>query len=282
MSAPAVVVGTVAAMLVFALPPDLSTRTVLLAHYGALGSTVPHLTTLPATAAGRSESPGTAMLVLLWSLLLRPGWAVLWAFLTGGIFDRYARGRPTRARGFFGACGAHFGAMLRLGLGELFFDAIAVFVLLAVTAGREELSAAVALVLLLTANVVVLYARVRIVVEDRRSAIGAVLGSLRFIGRNAVAACALYAAFAVCLAVPWWLLNTRVTAAFPPTGWLTLFVGEMTIAALMFIALALYASATALFQARLAHASYTAAPTIEWPESPAAEAITNASPTITP
>jgi len=32
-------------------------------------------------------------------------------------------------------------------------------------------------------------------------------------------------------------------------------------------------SQTALFQSHLAHASYTAAPVPEWPESPAAEAI---------
>jgi len=100
--------------------------------------------------------------------------------------------------------------------------------------------------------------------------------------RNAAAACGVYAAFAVVLAVAWGLLDTRVTPAWPPPGWLTLIAGEMTMAALMFVALALLASGTALFQSRLAHASYTASPTIEWPESPAAEAITNASPAITP
>jgi hypothetical protein len=41
--------------------------------------------------------------------------------------------------------------------------------------------------------------------------------------------------------------------------------------------LALHASGIALFQSRLAHAGYTAAPPQEWPESPAAEAIVNAS-----
>jgi hypothetical protein len=38
-----------------------------------------------------------------------------------------------------------------------------------------------------------------------------------------------------------------------------------------------WASAAALFQGRLAHASYTAGPRLEWPESPAAEAISNLS-----
>ena len=46
--------------------------------------------------------------------------------------------------------------------------------------------------------------------------------------------------------------------------------------------LALLASEIAIFQARLAHASYTASPPIEWPESPAAEAITNLTPSANP
>ena len=41
------------------------------------------------------------------------------------------------------------------------------------------------------------------------------------------------------------------------------------------VLLPLYASAAILFQSRLAHAGYTAAPPVEWPESPAAEAIAN-------
>jgi len=38
----------------------------------------------------------------------------------------------------------------------------------------------------------------------------------------------------------------------------------------------------ALFQSRLAHAGYTAAPPAVWPESASAEAIANAAPTIAP
>ena len=43
-------------------------------------------------------------------------WLVLWSFLSGGVLDRYARQRPTRAHGFFAACGTHFWRFLRLGL----------------------------------------------------------------------------------------------------------------------------------------------------------------------
>ena len=44
--------------------------------------------------------------------------------------------------------------------------------------------------------------------------------------------------------------------------------------------LVFYASETALFQAMLAHAAYTAAPPVVWPDSPAAEAIANADPAV--
>src|SRR5688572_5833045 len=39
-----------------------------------------------------------------------------WLFLTGGILDRLARQRPTRAYGFFAACGVFFWRFLRLGV----------------------------------------------------------------------------------------------------------------------------------------------------------------------
>src|SRR5205814_414539 len=39
---------------------------------------------------------------------------LLWLFLAGGIIDRYARERPTRAHGFFSACGELFFRFLRL------------------------------------------------------------------------------------------------------------------------------------------------------------------------
>ena len=38
-----------------------------------------------------------------------------------------------------------------------------------------------------------------------------------------------------------------------------------------------YASQVSFFQSRLAHAAYTAAPPVVWPDSPAAESIGNAS-----
>jgi len=55
--------------------------------------------------------------------------------------------------------------------------------------------------------------------------------------------------------------------------WLAFAAGQLYLLARLAIKLHFLASQTALFQAHLAHASYTAAPVPAWPESPAAELI---------
>ena len=60
--------------------------------------------------------------------------------------------------------------------------------------------------------------------------------------------------------------------------WLVLGLGEAYILARHYLKLLFYASETAFFQGALAHAAYTAAPAVEWPDSPAAETIANADP----
>jgi hypothetical protein len=101
-------------------------------------------------------------------------------------------------------------------------------------------------------NLVMVYARVRLVVEDRRSAFGAALASARFVARNP-AAVAVYVVWAAAI----------------------LAVARSARGAAPILLLPLFASATVLFQSRLAHAGYAAAPPVEWPESPAAESIAN-------
>jgi hypothetical protein len=222
-------------------------------------------------------------------------WLVLWSFLSGGILDRLARDRPTRARGFFGACGAHFPAIVRLGIlalvvyGVLFRFVHPVLFASAfgrltrnMTAERQAFAVQLALYLifgfaLITVNLLFDYARIRIVVEDRRSAIGALTGAARFARRNRGAVAAVYAMNAL-LFVALLLVYAALTRAIPTggAGLLALSLGELYILARHFLKLAFAASETALFQGRLAHAAYTAAPPVLWPESPAAEAIANA------
>jgi hypothetical protein len=133
------------------------------------------------------------------------------------------------------------------------------------------------LLLLGAVNIVIDYARIRIVVEDRRSAVGAVLASLRFIRRNLGSAVGLYSLNVLLFLAVIALYAAVAPRATAPTA-AVLIVGETYVLARHYLKLTFYASETALFQARLAHAGYTAAPAMQWPESPAAEAIVNAAP----
>src|SRR5947207_942434 len=153
-SAPAVLLGTLALTITFSLAPDFYPDAILLAQNTAIAPLMPFGIFFYA--------PYDFM------------WLILWAFLGGGILDRYARQRPTRGRGFFAACGAHFPALLRLAVVEL-------LVFLAI---RAVATGYLAMGLFLAASPFFVYARVRVVVEDRRSAIGALLAGGRFIRRN--------------------------------------------------------------------------------------------------
>jgi hypothetical protein len=197
---------------------------------------------------------------------------VLWTFLSGGVIDRYARSRPTRARGFFGACGAHFSAMIRLGL----------IVVLACAALHSTLGPrvsnpyvmALAVGLLLAVFAIAVFGQIRLVVEDRRSAMGALLAAARFVRRNPSAA-GLVVVFAALI----WGALAAISAMAPESreGTAAVLHGAVRLTAAASLGLALHASGVVLFQSRLAHAGYTAGPPLEWPESPAAEAIANAS-----
>ena len=127
---------------------------------------------------------------------------VLSVFLLGGVLDRLARDRAIGSRGFFAACGVFFFRFLRLGvmaglvyyalftwLHPLLLDDAFLALTRDVTVERTAWAYRVALYAVFAAavllvNVVVDYAKIRMVVEDRRSAIGAVVASIRFIRRQ--------------------------------------------------------------------------------------------------
>lgn len=228
-------------------------------------------------------------------------WLVIWSFLSGGVLDRYARQRPTRASGFFSACGTHFWRLLRLGLIALavyyvlfsivhpwIFDDVYPGVTRDMTVERSAFLVrlgcyAVFGLLLVACNVVFDYARIRIVVEDRRSALGALAAGLRFVRRQK-GTFALYA-INTCAFLALILLYALAAPGAPGAGfaaWLTILAGELYILGRHYLKLLFYASQTSYFQSALAHASYTAAPALVWPDSPAAEAIVNADPTADP
>jgi hypothetical protein len=216
-----------------------------------------------------------------------------WTFVSAGILDRYARQRRTRAFGFFGACGAYCGRFFRLAIVAAAFywwlfdfvhpwlfaelyprltrdfsverDAFLV---------RGLLYVAFA-VPLLFGNLVFDYAKVRAVVEDRRSMVGALDAALRFIVTHPARALGLYAVNSVTF-----LAALAVWAAVAPGAggrglsvWLGFLAAQVYVLGRLLLKLQFMASQTSLFQASLAHAAYTAAPEPVWPDSPAAEAI---------
>jgi hypothetical protein len=223
-------------------------------------------------------------------------WLLVWSFLSGGIIDRLARARRTRSHGFFAACGMHFWRLLRLGViawlayAFLFryvhgwiFNGLVAGLTHDVTVERTAFAYRVAGyllfgALLLVVNIVFDYARIRLVVEDRRSGLGALLASGRFVRRHVTRVVGLYALNA--LAFLLLILIYAFVAPGAPGGRLStavaLAIGEAYIMARLYLKLLFYASETALFQGALAHAAYTAAPAVVWPDSPAAESIANA------
>ena len=216
-----------------------------------------------------------------------------WTFLVGGIIDRLARQRRIASVGFFATCGTFFFRFCRLGLLAGFaywivfgtvhawlFEDLYDFATENVAVERTAVLVRIGLyatfaVLLLPINMVFDYAKIRAVVEDRRSMVGAVLAALRFIRRRPQATVGLY------------LLNgglfLAVLVAYAalapgsggggPSVWVGFAVGQAYVLARLFTKLVFYASQTAYFQSQLAHSEYVATPSAVWPDSPAAEAV---------
>lgn len=218
---------------------------------------------------------------------------LLWTFLVGGILDRYARNRPTRTAAFFSACGVYFFRFLRLAL----FAAAGYLILFGIlhrwlfdvfypwathnwTVERNAFVLRLALYLvfggaLVAFNLLLDYAKVRAVVEDRRSVIGSLLAAFRFIRRNPARTAGLYLADSLAFVGVIALYGIVVPGAGSAgwSMWIAFAVSEAYLLARLWVKLVFYASEVSLFQALLAHAEYAAAPLPVWPESPSAEAI---------
>ena len=214
---------------------------------------------------------------------------ILSLFLAGGILDRLARDRALGAGAFFSACGVYFVRFLRLGVmmavvyWALFgpyhawlFDALYPALIADVTVERTGFFIRLALYAvfalpLFAFNILFDYAKIRAVVEDRRSMIGAVAASWRFMRRNVGAVTGVYAinALVFLLVIALYYLIAPGAAADASA----FAIGQLYIVLRVMVRLLFAASQTALFQGRLAHAGYVARPIPKWPDSPAAEAI---------
>ena len=235
------------------------------------------LANLRALLGGEGPDPALAAIVVFY--------LVAWALFSGGAIDRYARNRPTRGAGFFAACGVYGPRLLRLAL-----IAGVVYWMLFSTVHRWIVGAApldggppaAGLLrylgfglLLAMVGLVFDYARVRAVVEDRRSMLGAVLAGWRFVRRHPAPCLGLYAANGTVLAA---VVGAYAVAApdSAPTGtsmWWGFIAGQLYVVARLASKMLFYATEISYFQSRLAHAGYVAAPAPVWPESASAEAL---------
>ena len=216
-----------------------------------------------------------------------------WIFLAGGILDRYARNRPTRTSGFFAASGVFFFRFLRLGvlagavyallylvIHPLLLDDFYGWAIRDLTVERTAFVIrlglyVVFLAMLVLVNVIVDYAKVRAVVEDRRSMLGALVAASRFVARRPGRVAGLYLLNALLVAVVVGLYALVAPGATGDDWWMLagVLVGQVYLAARLWAKLVFCASEVAFFQGELAHAEYVAAPQPVWPESPAAEQI---------
>jgi hypothetical protein len=195
----------------------------------------------------------------------------LWLFLSGGLLDRFARARPIRTAAFFAASGVFFFRFLRLaaivggvGWGLLLWQrsfSSSLLVRSAVLIGVAAL------------GIIADFARVRAVVEDRRSMIGAVAAAIRFVGRRPWRVLGLVLLNGLTMLAIVRILFQIDETSTPPWVSMLLSIGWMLLGTAA--RLACLASEVVFFQGELAHAGYTAAPLPVWPDSPAVEAMDN-------
>jgi hypothetical protein len=210
-------------------------------------------------------------------------------FLIGGVLDRLARDRVIGAAAFFSACGVFAVRFFRLAIiatavywvlfvlyHEWLFEGLYPVLTENVTVERTAFAYRVILYVaflipLLFVNLIFDYAKVRAVVEDRRSMLGALVAGWRFVGRHPVSAAALYALDALLFLAVIGLYYLIAPAANQNTA--AFAIGQLYIVLRVIVRLQFAASQIALFQGRLAHAGYVARPIPRWPDSPAAQAV---------
>jgi hypothetical protein len=215
---------------------------------------------------------------------------LLAVFLAGGLLDRLARDRVVGAAAFFSACGAWGWRFLRLAViaapfytflfGTLhpwLFEELLAELTRNVSAERQAFAMRLAFYAVFAAlvcgvNVLFDYAKIRAVVEDRHSMLGALGAGMRFVARHPAKTMSLYLmnlGLAALVAGAYYVAAPSAAAA----GLGAFAVGQAYIVLRVFVRLQFMASQTSLFQSRLAHAGYVARPAPRWPDSPAADAI---------
>ena len=210
-----------------------------------------------------------------------------WLFVSGGILDRYARGRGIGAYGFFAASGTFFLRFLRLGLIAalvywLLFTRVHEWLFDRYTNATRDVAIertvfywrlmmyAIFTALLALTTVVFDYAKVRTVVEDRRSMAGALIAGIRFMVHHPRRVLAVYLlnTLLFLIVVGVWALIAPGAGGSGLSMWMGVFASQCYILARLVVKLQVMASETAAFQQSLAHWGYTAAPINEQPLPP--------------
>jgi hypothetical protein len=217
-------------------------------------------------------------------------YGALWMWISGGILDRLARGRPVGTAAFFAACGVFFFRFLRVAV-LIVPRYAALFLwlhpwLFGTVYGwyirdlAEEGSAmafraalyAVFLVALMLVSILSDFTKVRMVVEDRRSAISSVGAAGRFVRRRAWRVAWLYVLniLAQLILARLWL---QVTPGAAASIGVALLASQLYLVFRLWARLAFLASEVVFFQGELAHAQYASQPELVWPDSPAVESV---------
>lgn len=216
---------------------------------------------------------------------------LVWVFVQGGILDRYARGRRIGTRGFFAASGVFFFRFLRLGVAagiaywflftyvhEWLFARWYVNVTRDIPVERTVfywrlLMYAIFTALLALTTTVVDYAKVRAVIEDRRSMTGAIIAAIRFVVHNPSHVAGLYLTNTVLFlaVVGVWALINPGAGGSGASMWAGVLLSQGYILGRLIVKLQVLASETALFQRALAHWGYSAVPMAVRPDPPIVE-----------
>jgi hypothetical protein len=188
-----------------------------------------------------------------------------WAFLSGGVIERYATDRSVRTGAFMSACGRYFFRFFRFAILTVFVYIIAALVhrwvlgviyLRAVRGVDAEGTVflirvafyLVFVLLLAAANLVFDIAKIRMVVEDRRSVMVALTASWRFIRQNTSAAIGVYVLDAVTFA----LVLAAYSFVAPGGGgtgamvWAAVLIGQAYIVGRLCVRLLFFASEVSL------------------------------------
>jgi hypothetical protein len=246
-------------------------------------SIVGFATTLDSTSSLLDRRPMVPAIALALAF-----YVLAWLFIQGGILDRIARGHRIGSHGFFAASGTFFFRFLRLGVvaGLVYWFLFTyvhewLFAKWYVSATRDlaiertafywrALMYAIFTALLSLTALVFDYTKVRAVVEDRRSMVGALLAAVRFIVRHPSRVVGLYLLnamlFLVVVAV--WAIVAPGAGGSGASMWIGVVASQSYILARLVVKLQVLASETALFQQSLAHWGYTAAPVNEQPPPP--------------